>query len=200
MYIISLSAGQEGRPAMAMLYPAVVRRGDVGRYIYQILFLEEEPNLSEPHILSRVCTLTHNPDLWEEKMVLVDRGAVGESLYASIAEEVEAVPVWIHDGAGTEHPERMHVARLDLLSAMEVLFDQHRITVSKKTSGWAALEGQLASVRSTYETDTRQSPTNLSMAVALCAWYADMSVGREVELRERENLSWDPLRFGLTHE
>jgi hypothetical protein len=200
MNIVSVSTGWGQHPAIALLYTHLETHGGIGKYHYQVQWLEELSSLSEPAITKRLTEIHEHPSLLDDIEVIIDRTHLGDAVVQALRDrDMSVYSVSLRQGSGSERQFADQVAWRDVMTVLQMLFDSNRMTISGRLKLEPYLSEQLSRVREQdYEVETSFAERNLMTAVAMAGWWADLTVGKEIEIgEEKHTWSFDPMHYGL---
>lgn len=222
-FFLGVDLGQAQDPtAMALLEQKLVpiandqinpHKGEVKCITrYHNRFLERVP-LDTPYtdVADRIKVLMHMPELKDETVLLVDATGVGRPVVDMLrAKGLMPVAITIHGGAELSvAQDGYHVPKRQLVSALLLLFQSHRLSLSPKLALSQLLAKELQNFtqrisnkgKDTYEAWRESEHDDLVLALSMAAWYATQSEPWEKKIsrfgQPKGRTDWDPLNPDL---
>lgn len=177
------------------------------------LRLLERPKQGTPYpeVVDRIETILTSPELMSETVLVVDMNGVGEAVIDIMRQrKLRPVGVKTHGGnTTTRHEYGYNVPKVDIVTALQVLYQTRRIVVADNLKLREAYKKELQAFtmkindkgHAGFEAAREQDHDDLVMAVSMACWYLDKvhrpiwEEGVEDEIAEKEE--YDPLRDGL---
>ncbi len=139
-----------------------------------------------PDIVDQVKSLLSDRRLGERKTLIVDSTGVGKAVMDLLARaELPSILVGVSITGGSavaeDSPRRFNVAKKELVSALQVLFQTNRLKLAKGLEGIETLKGELLNFKAkitqagneTFEAWREKEHDDLVLATALACWYGE---------------------------
>lgn len=176
--------------------------------VFHCRYLERIPlGTSYPAVVNRIYDVMQNPQLINETALLFDNTGVGRAVMDIARDKgLSPIGVTIHGGYElTLSEDGYRVPKRDIIMGLLGLFQSDRMLIAKNLKYTAAIREELTSyvkitkgTRDKFQAWREEDHDDLTLALAIAAWYARLTGGAEerlLKMGRRKRTDWDPLAW-----